>query len=236
MIRRKMCFIACLSAVLLVVFGMSTTAKTLFSEDFSKGADRWEPGVGDWSVEDEMYVQKDTSIFTTCFLKTEFWDYSWTEYTYEFKAMKIGGAEGFDPGFGIAEDMEVLTSKDDRGKATSNYYEWNLGGWGNTRSELRRRVNGGNSGLVGSDHVVELDKWHVIKIEVSPDGIACYMDGELGVEFAEGPENGRIGMMLFSTAAIIDDILVYDADGPSDEAVYPDQKLAACWGQIKAQK
>jgi len=55
-----------------------------------------------------MYVQKDSSIFTTCFLKSEFWNYSWTEYTLEFKAMKTGGAEGFDPGFGIAEDKSRL--------------------------------------------------------------------------------------------------------------------------------
>ena len=234
MLRSKIRIIACLSAVLLVVFSMSATAKILFQEDFSAGADRWEPGVGDWSVEDGMYVQKDSSIFTTCFLKSEFWDYSWTEYTYELKIMKTDGAEGFDPGFGIAEETEVLTSKDDRGKPTSTYYEWNLGGWGNTRSQLRRRVNGSNEALVDSDHVVELNKWHEIKIEVSPDGVACYMDGELGVEFEEGPASGRIGLMLFNTAAAIDDILVYDADGPT--AVYPEQKLSACWGQIKTQK
>ena len=234
MFRSKMHIIACLSAVFLAVFSMSATAKILFQEDFSAGADKWEPGAGVWSVVDGTYVQTDSSTFTTSFLKSEFWDYSWTEYTFELKAMKTGGAEGFDPGFGIAEETAPLTSKDDRGNETSTYYEWNLGGWGNTRSQLRRRVKGASEGLTETDNVVVLNQWHVIKIEVSPISVVCYLDGELALEFNEGPENGRIGLMLFSTAAAFDDILVYDADGPT--AVYPEQKLSACWGQMKTQK
>jgi hypothetical protein len=43
----------------------------------------------------------------------------------------------------------------------------------------------------------------------------CYLDGEKMVEQAEGPPSGRIGLMLLGTSSAFDDIVVYDAGGPS---------------------
>jgi hypothetical protein len=65
----KIYIFICLSVLFLAVFHTMSSAKTLFSEDFSKGADRWEVGEGDWVVEKGEYVQKTTDFFTASFLK-----------------------------------------------------------------------------------------------------------------------------------------------------------------------
>lgn len=204
-------------------------AKTLFSEDFSKGADRWEPGDGEWLVENGEYVQKTTDFFTASFLKKEFWDPGWTEYTLELRAIKLEGAEAWDIVFGIMQDNTPVVKEDRK-----TFFDWNLGGWSNTRSALRKWVNGSAAEVNNTDHTIETGKWYKIKIEVSPDKVVGYLDDEKAFEHNEGPAEGRIGFEMFGTSGAYDDIIVYDAGGPS--AVYPDQKSVACWGQIKLQR
>jgi hypothetical protein len=207
----------------------SGVAETLFSEDFSNGADRWEEGSGDWEVENGEYVQKTIDFFTASFLKKEFWDAAWTEYTLELRAKRLDGAEAWDIVFGIVQD-HVPVVKTDR----ETFFDWNIGGWTNTRSALRKWVNGSNQEIDGTKtaHTIEMDIWYEIKIEVSPTKIVGYLNDELVFEHNEGPAEGRIGFEMFDTSSAYDDIVVYDAGGPSI-AVHPEQKLAACWGQVK---
>jgi hypothetical protein len=226
--KSKTHILICLSILFLIVFHMPSIAKTLFSEDFSKGADRWEPGDGEWVVENGEYVQKTTDFFTASFLEKEFWNPAWTEYTLELRALKLEGDEGWDIVFGIVQDDTPFV-KEDR----ETFFDWNLGGWTNTRSALRKWVNGSAAEVNNTDHTVETDKWYKIKIEVSPGKVVGYLDDELIFEHNEGPTGGRIGFELFATSAAFDDIIVYDAGGPSPKAVCPGQKSASCWGQIK---
>ena len=231
MVKSRIHILACLSILFLIVFHTPGTAKTLFSEDFSKGADRWEPGDGEWVVDNGEYVQKTTDFFTASFLKKEAWDLAWTEYTLELRAIKLAGDEAWDIVFGVIQDNTPFI-KEDR----ETFFDWNIGGWTNTRSALRKWVDGSAAEVNGSGHTIETGKWYKIKIEVSPTKVVGYLDDEKVFEHNEGPAEGRIGFELFGTSSAFDDIVVYDAGGPSPKAVYPDQKLAARWGQIKLQK
>ncbi len=85
------------------------------------------------------------------------------------------------------------------------------------------------------NHSVEADKWYDVKVEVTPQNVVCYLDGVKMVEQAEGPPSGRIGLMLLGTSSAFDDIVIYDADGPS-LAVLPMEKLTTRWGDIKSQR
>ncbi len=227
--KSKMLILVYLSVFLLMVFHMPAIAETLFSEDFSSGADRWEEGSGTWAIKNGEYVQETEDFFTASFLKKEFWDPTWTEYTLELKAMRLKGAEAWDIVFGIQQD-NVPVVKGDR----QTFFDWNIGGWTNTKSGVRKWTNGSNQVVLETPHTIEVDKWYKIKIEVSPTKVVGYLDGEQVFEHNEGPPEGRIGFEMFGTSAAYDDIIVYDADGP--QAVHPDGKLAAFWGSIKLRK
>jgi len=219
--------------LLLISIWTPILAKTLFSEDFSKGADRWDVGAGKWEVKKGEYVQSTTDTFLSSFVKEKEWDLSWIRYTLELKAMKLGGNEGWDVVFGIAKGDKVPAAKGDRN--TMTFYDWNIAGWGNTRSVLRKRVKGAGSNVFETQvgKTVENNKWYAIKIEVSPDKVVGYLNGEKGFEVKEGPAEGRIGFSLFGTSAAFDDIVVYDKDGLSVDL---SEKLATFWGQIRRQK
>jgi alpha-L-arabinofuranosidase len=227
--RSRMYTIVCLSIFLLTVSHAPSIAETLFSEDFSQGADRWEVGVGTWQVENGEYTQTDATQFTSSFLKAEFWDPAWTEYTLELKAKKLGGNEGFCIVYGIMQDHAPANSGQ-----RQNIFDWVIGGWSNTKSAMRKWLDGSWTQFDESQHIVDSDDWYKIKVEVSPAKVVCYLNDEKTIESDEGPEGGRIGFILFNTSAAFDDIVVYDAGGPAQ--VYPNQKLAACWGQIKFER
>ena len=150
---------------LLISIGPSIGAKTLFSDDFSKEADRWEIGAGEWEVKKGQYVQTTTDAFLSSFVKLEHWDPKLTQYTLELKAMKLGGKEGWDIVFGISPDSKVPAVKGDRDSMT--FYDWNIAGWGNTRSVLRKRVKGKNSNVVDATvgKTVENNKWYEIQLQ-----------------------------------------------------------------------
>ena len=216
--------------IFVVCSGTLSFAKTLFSDDFSKGADRWEVGAGKWGVKNGQYVQSTTDAFLSSFVKAIHWDPEWSQYTLELKAMKLGGKEGWDIVFGIGADNKVPAVKGDRNSMT--FYDWNIAGWGNTRSVLRKRVKGKNSNIIDATagKTVENNKWYQIKIEVSPEKTVGYLDGKKGFEANEGPKGGRIGFSLFGTSAAFDDVVVYDEGGLSVDS---SMKLATRWSQIK---
>ena len=53
--------------IFVVCSGTLSFAKTLFSDDFSKGANRWEVGAGKWGVKNGQYVQSTTDAFLSSF-------------------------------------------------------------------------------------------------------------------------------------------------------------------------
>ncbi len=139
--------------------------KVLYQTDFSHGSDDWKLGEGDWKVTDGAIEQ--TSDRENCTAAVG--DPNWTDYTYNVKARKIDGGEGF----------LILFHLRDSG----NYFWWNIGGWGNTRSQLEISRNGAREAFGPSaNFTIEPDKWYDLRIEVAGRQIKCYADDKLITE------------------------------------------------------
>ena len=112
-------------------------------------------------------------------------------------------------------------------------YWWNLGGWGNTRSQVESW--GGTPGA-HSNHTIEDDEWYNIKIVNTPDSYTVILNDEEVAKVDDDTENGvgRVGLATWSTVANYDDVIVYGPDGPL--AVNPQSKLATTWGHLKSTK
>jgi alpha-L-arabinofuranosidase len=144
--------------------------QVLFTSDFSKNSDGWFRRGGDWSVADGALTQ--TSEDTNCRMTTG--SSSWTDYTYSLKAKKTGGREGFLIMFHV------------RGR--NEFIWWNVGGWGDTRSQLEKMDDGQNSPLGDSAPVaIDADRWYDVRIELNGNDIKCYLDGKLITEATDTP-------------------------------------------------
>jgi alpha-L-arabinofuranosidase len=106
-------------------------------------------------------VQSDTTAENTM---VRAGDPAWSDYDLRVKAMKLAGAEGFLVAFGV--------------KDSGNYYWWNLGGWGNTRSAVEEAVDGGKETLVEHPGGVESGRAYDVRIEVRGRQVTLFLDGE----------------------------------------------------------
>jgi len=144
----------------------------LFEEDFSGGAEGWTPERGTWAVTDGRYVQTSTTVEDARSLAPDAYDQDWTNYSFELEATKLAGNEGFLVGFAANSGQD--------------FYWWNLGGWGNTRSVLER-ANGARQGEVAAREGVGLvtGQTYDIRVEVDGSTVRLYLDGDLHVEYTE---------------------------------------------------
>ncbi|MCK9792435.1 carbohydrate binding domain-containing protein [Isoptericola sp. 4D.3] len=150
----------------------NATGETLFSDSFSD-ASQWSPQSGAWSVADGRYVQSDAGVEDARSIVTGAYDEDWGDYTMEVTARKTGGAEGFLVGFGAS--------------ASDDFYWWNVGGWGNTRSVLER-ADGARQGEVAaasSFTPLENGRDYRLKVVVEDRTIKLYLDGELQLQHTE---------------------------------------------------
>jgi alpha-L-arabinofuranosidase len=128
----------------------------LFTSDFSQNADGWkELGGGEWKVADGALQQSAQKEFVRALAG----DRSWTDYTYEVKARKLAGAEGFLILFHINDDEDRVW--------------WNLGGWGNTRDAVE--WGGTLDGVPGE---IETGRWYDLKVVVKGQSVTCFLDGK----------------------------------------------------------
>jgi alpha-L-arabinofuranosidase len=139
--------------------------QTLYERDFTTGDNEWRMDGGSWQVQNGALTQtadQAPSLATTG-------DPSWTDYTYTLKAQKTSGKEGFLILFHV--------------KNRNNYVWWNIGGWGNTKTQLQVAEDGDTSPLGAPAAVtVQTGKWYDIRIDVSGAHIKCYLDGNLITE------------------------------------------------------
>jgi LPXTG-motif cell wall-anchored protein len=134
--------------------------KEIFADDFAAGAGKWTPETGTWAGTDGTYVQSSTATPA----KSTAGNADWSNYTLEVKARKTAGAEGFLVAFGV--------------KDTGNYYWWNLGGWGNTRSAIQKTTDGSSTEIANGSTTIESNRDYKIKIEVRGRTIRTYLDGQ----------------------------------------------------------
>ncbi|MFC7359116.1 alpha-L-arabinofuranosidase C-terminal domain-containing protein [Nocardioides astragali] len=145
------------------------TNQVLFSDGFAD-ASQWSPQSGSWAATGGSYVQSSTSVNDARSIVTGAYAKDWSNYTLELDATKLAGAEGFLVGFGAT--------------GSNNFYWWNLGGWGNSRSVLQR-ATGGNAGEVKAleGHSLTTGQKYRIKVVVDGTHIELYLDGVLQMEY-----------------------------------------------------
>jgi alpha-N-arabinofuranosidase len=136
--------------------------RTLYAKDFSQGVSDWTLGRGTWKPNGDS-LQQTGRVRET---HATSGDPSWKSYDYEVKARKISGNEGF---------LILFHCTD-----TANYWEWNVGGWGNTATAIQATISGGTETVGGFKQAsVETGRWYDVKVHIGDDGIKCYLDGQL---------------------------------------------------------
>ncbi|WP_169081759.1 LamG-like jellyroll fold domain-containing protein [Paenibacillus sp. PL91] len=147
----------------------SASGDTLLSDDFSAANSNWITSGGNWQVTGGVMRQSGTATPA----RNVAGDASWSNYTMTLKATKKSGNEGMLIGFGV--------------KDTDNYYWWNIGGWGNTRTLVEKAVGGSKSeaSSVNTTFRVETNKTYQLKIELEGSKVRCYIDNELIHEFTD---------------------------------------------------
>ena len=226
-----------------ITFGIAAlaTAQTYFEDNFDDAKaseDKWVPLFGEWEFADDQYHQLQNSVNCMSVVADDFWDDTWSEYTYEVRGSKVSGAEGFLIMFRCQGLMQP------RGQALEDHpprmenlkpsleYWWNLGGWGNTRSQVESW--GGKAGA-NSNHTIKDKDWYHIKIVNTPDSYTVILDDEEVAQVDDDTEGGvgRIGLATWATVAKYDDVIVYGPDGPS-LPVDAKSKLATTWAHLKS--
>jgi len=130
--------------------------KVLFASDFSD-TNGWKfLGGGTWTVKDDALRQTAEKEFVRAIAG----DKSWSDYTLELRARKLGGREGFLILFGIQDD-------EDR-----NW--WNIGGWENTAHAVELGEPRDRKGAS-----IESNRWYDIKIQIRGTTVKCWLNGRL---------------------------------------------------------
>ncbi len=149
------------------------TGAVLYETDFEEAKEWKKTSQGDWKIIEEdgnkVYGQTNAGYPSNGAIMgsaSYIGEGDWTNYTYTLKAKKISGEEGFLIPFAV--------------KDGDNFYHWNIGGWGNTDTCVEQAL-GGTKNVVSDIKKISVTakEWYDIKIEVKPDIIRCYLNGEL---------------------------------------------------------
>ena len=223
-------------------FGIATVAMSqiYFEDNFDNVNDskkKWAPLWGDWEFKNKEYHQLSNDSNCMSIVTDDYWDEAWNDYTYEVSGNKIGGAEGFLIMFRCQGQMEArgknLAEHPPRMKDQAKLeYWWNLGGWGNARSQVE--TWGVSKAGAHSDHTIDTGKWYNIKIVNTPTGYTLFLNDEQVAKINDDSRDGvgRIGVATWGTTARYNDVLVYGPNGPLP--VDPKGKVATAWGLLKA--
>ncbi|HUT37201.1 MAG TPA: family 16 glycoside hydrolase [Planctomycetota bacterium] len=172
--------------------------------------DGWTPTAGTWKANGEVYVQTELKSDCRAFAEAA----TWTDYVYEVKARKTGGAEGF----------LVLFRVKDR----DHFYWWNIGGWGNNAHAVETRPKREFAHVPGR---IETGKWYDVKVVVQGPSIRCYLDGKLIHDMKDDTyPAGGIGLGTWVTAAEYKDVSVAALDG---RKLYGVDKMTLVEGCLK---
>ncbi len=203
------------------------TGDVLFSNDFSDSDLKGSTKVGGaFSVKNGVLTQTNTAYPSNDVTGDViyFGDASWTNYTLTFKATKTGGGEGFIIPFAV--------------KSAQDFFHWNIGGWGNTKSAVEFCEGGAKSGqLPGTvkDFRVENGKTYEIKIVIEGYNIKGYIDDELMFDFDSAYTRGIYSVIGEDENDII--IKIVNTDERNKIPVRIDlSKVSSFSGELTAQK
>jgi pectate lyase len=196
-------------ATALVFAGVhSAQAATLFSADFSAGADGWTRSGGSWSVVTDgsaAYRQSGTGSDARALAGST----SWGDYSVAARVKPTA----FN---GSARHAGVIA----RAQSTSSYYYLALTSTGQV--QLGRRGSGGHTALASAPATVSLDTWYQLRLEASGATLRGFLDGQLVATATDTAyATGRVGLATYYSSASFDDVLVTDSAGPTPTATTP---------------
>jgi alpha-L-arabinofuranosidase len=144
--------------------------KTLLAGNAATDLKQWNFTGGEWTSQDGVLKPANPRESSWGMIG----DAKWADYTLSVKARKNGGEEGF----------LVLWHAAD----TDNYNWWNIGGWGNTRTQAEV-AHDGNREPYGptSDFRAESGKWYDLRIEVRGGRARCFIDNKLVTDATDRP-------------------------------------------------
>ena len=149
---------------------VTTADGVIVFDDFSQNTG-WTNDGGTWSVNNGVKQQTagGTNNNRGCrsINLTQFND---SIYTLELRARKDGGDEGF---------LIIFDYQDE-----NNYSWWNIGGWGNSKHAVEVARNGSKSEVASAGGRVSNGQWYDLKIDVRPDSVKCYINGQLIHQYA----------------------------------------------------
>ncbi len=124
----------------------------------------WEKGKGQWNLSDSLIAQHSNLDMTQAICNRESFS---GDYTFELKARKTNGNEGFLIYFGMSNENQTG-------------YLFNIGGWGNTQTAMERIEGGHTVGIVSEQlpFAVETNKWYSLKIVRSKQNVSLWIDGK----------------------------------------------------------
>ena len=241
MLGSKLFLVSLILGLAVPVYG-----QIIFQDNFDDPAAsgrNWEVIAGVWEFKDGMfYSQSENTQFDTAYVSTSEWGKDkpneFDEYIIRFKFKRELGRECCRPVWRAIADPLPKGSGDRKG-----FYEWNIGGWTNTRSVLRRFDPDGqavflldsqnNDQNIKLGATVEDDRWYEVKIIVRNKGkTEAYMDGQKAWEIEDNTwTEGRIGLANWYANMFFDNYVVC---GPEDMSVEPTSgHLASTWASIK---
>jgi alpha-L-arabinofuranosidase len=158
--------------------------KTALKPDLTKDLSGWNFSGDKWQAQDgtvKPTVPNDSNWATTG-------DASWTDYTVKLKARKTGGDEGFLILWHVVDE--------------DNYCWWNVGGWGNSRTQCEAGEGGGRTAYgPTSNFKVETGKWYSLRLEVSGRHVRCFVDDKLITDATE--QSRPKGTPIFASASYV---------------------------------
>jgi alpha-N-arabinofuranosidase len=141
----------------------------MFPKVAAEGEVGWTPRRGTWTMGDGFIQQTSPRTDT----QATNGETEWTNYSFRLQARKVSGEEGFLVQFHVHDGQ---------------FWQWNVGGWNDTRTALQR-VEDGSAEEVGKsvDVTIKPGRWYDLRVDVLNGHISCYLDGALIQEADETP-------------------------------------------------
>jgi len=168
----------------------------LYRSDFAgQGTRGWSVHSGEWRVQEGAYRQSAVDAPGIVTLGEK----GWSNYTFELKARKLAGEEGFLIFFNWLDD--------------ENFHCFNIGGWKNTQSAIQQNVNGTVSIANSVSQHVETNVWYDIRVVAAGPHIECYLNSTLIFSTsqaapADSGRRGAVGVGSWNTFVDYKDIVV----------------------------
>ena len=220
--------VLCLTLMFGVLAIVPAKAQMYFEDDFSEDLEKsgkWLIVSGEWNVEDEVAILQAAGGggHRHILVADDFWDDSWTDYTFEVKFQLIGSS--CDIFFKYAQEPAA---------GEQLLYFWEIR---TDTAHIIKTVNGVRTkGVEGTkSDGVPANQWSSAKLELTSKTATAYINGEekWSIDASDIP-NGRVGIGGYQDReSHFDDVQVYGPKGPG-AAVSVKGKVTLTWGEIKS--